>query len=107
MLKFLRATATLVALLIGIAGATLVLYAWRLPPFTSSIETTDNAYVRGQVTVISPQLAGYVVEVAVQDFQQVQAGQLLVRIDDRIFQQKLEQAKATLAAQKAALANSE
>jgi multidrug resistance efflux pump len=107
MLKFLRSTATLVALLIGIAGATLVLYAWRLPPFTSSIETTDNAYVRGQVTVISPQLAGYVVEVAVQDFQQVQAGQLLVRIDDRIFQQKLEQAKATLAAQKAALANSE
>jgi multidrug resistance efflux pump len=107
MLKFLRSTATLVALLIGIAGATLVLYAWRLPPFTSSIETTDNAYVRGQVTVISPQLAGYVVAVAVQDFQQVQAGQLLVRIDDRIFQQKLEQAKATLAAQKAALANSE
>jgi multidrug resistance efflux pump len=63
--------------------------------------------VRGQITVISPQLAGYVAEVAVQDFQKVKAGQLLVRIDDRIFQQKLEQAKATLAAQKAALANSE
>jgi multidrug resistance efflux pump len=107
MLKFLRSTATLVALVIGIAGAALVLYAWRLPPFTSSVETTDNAYVRGQITVISPQLAGYVAEVAVQDFQHVQAGQLLVRIDDRIFQQKLEQAKATLAAQKAALANSE
>jgi biotin carboxyl carrier protein len=107
MLKFLRSTATLAALVIGIAGATLVLYAWRLPPFTSSIETTDNAYVRGQLTVISPQLAGYVAEVAVQDFQKVTAGQLLVRIDDRIFQQKLEQAKATLAAQKAALANSE
>src|SRR5690606_41396616 len=33
--------------------------------------------------------------------------QLLVRIDDRIYEQKLQQAKATLAAQKAALANSE
>jgi multidrug resistance efflux pump len=107
MLKFLRSTATFVALVIGIAGAVLVLYAWRLPPFTSSVETTDNAYVRGQVTVISPQLAGYIAEVAVQDFQQVQAGQLLVKIDDRIYEQKLEQAKATLASQKAALANSE
>jgi multidrug resistance efflux pump len=107
MLKFLRSTATLVALVIGIAGITLILYAWRLPPFTSSVQTTDNAYVRGQVTVISPQLAGYIAEVAVQDFQKVEAGQLLVKIDDRIFQQKLEQARATLVAQKAALANSE
>src|SRR5215207_7746724 len=107
MTKFFRSTATIIAAIIGIAGVTLVLYAWRLPPFASSVQTTDNAYVRGQLTVISPQLAGYVAEVAVQDFQKVTAGQLLVRIDDRIFQQKLEQAKATLAAQKAALANSE
>jgi multidrug resistance efflux pump len=107
MLKFLRSTATLVAVVIGLAGAALVLYAWRLPPFTSSVETTDNAYVRGQVTLISPQLNGYVAEVAVQDYQTVKAGQLLVRIDDRIYEQKLQQAKATLAAQKAALANSE
>jgi multidrug resistance efflux pump len=107
MLKFLRSTATLVAVVIGVAGAALVLYAWRLPPFTSSVETTDNAYVRGQVTLISPQLNGYVAEVAVQDYQRVKAGQLLVRIDDRIYEQKLQQAKATLAVQKAALANSE
>ncbi|MET0430620.1 MAG: HlyD family secretion protein [Microvirga sp.] len=107
MVKIFRSTATLVALVIGISGAALVLYAWRLPPFTSSVEATDNAYVRGQITIVSPQLAGYIAEVAVQDFQRVRAGQLLARIDDRIFQQKLEQARATLAAQKAALANSE
>ncbi|MEE1613464.1 HlyD family secretion protein [Microvirga sp. CF3016] len=107
MLKFLRSTATLVAVVIGVAGAALVLYAWRLPPFTSSVETTDNAYVRGQVTLISPQLTGYIAEVPVQDYQKVKAGQLLVRIDDRIYEQKLQQAKATLAVQKAALANSE
>jgi len=63
--------------------------------------------VRGQITLVSPQLAGYVAEVAVQDFQEVKAGQLLVKLDDRIFEQKLQQAKATLAGQKAALANSE
>jgi multidrug resistance efflux pump len=107
MLKFLRSTATLVAVVIGVAGAALVIYAWRLPPFTSSVETTDNAYVRGQVTLISPQLTGYIAEVPVQDYQKVKAGQLLVRIDDRIYEQKLQLAKATLAVQKAALANSE
>lgn len=107
MFKFLRSTATLAAAILGIAGVVLVLYAWRLPPFVSSVESTDNAYVRGQITLVSPQLAGYVAEVAVQDFQEVRAGQLLVRLDDRIYEQKLQQAKATLASQKAALANSE
>jgi multidrug resistance efflux pump len=105
--KFLRSTATFLAAAIGIAGIILVLYAWRLPPFTSSVQTTENAYIRGQVAIISPQLAGYIAEVAVQDYQQVKAGQLLVRIDDRIFEQKLQQARANLAGQKAALANSE
>jgi len=107
MFKFLRSTATLIALALGAVGACLVLYAWRLPPFTSAVEVTENAYVRGQITLVSPQLAGYVAEVAVQDFQEVKAGQLLVKLDDRIFEQKLQQAKATLASQKAALANSE
>jgi len=105
--KLLRSTATIVAVVVGLIGLTLVLYTWQLPPFTSAIQTTNNAYVRGQVTVVSPQLGGYVAEVAVQDYEVVKAGQLLVKIDDRIYVQKLEQAKATLAAQKAALANSE
>jgi len=96
MLKSFRSATTLVATSIGAIGVVLVLYAWRLPPFDSSVQSTDNAYVRGQVTLVSPQLAGYVGEVAVQDFQHVKAGQILVKLDDRIFAQKLEQAKATL-----------
>ena len=95
------------ALVVGISGILLVLYAWRLPPFTSSVETTENAYVRGAVTIISPQLAGYIAEVPVQDFMAVKKGQILVRLDDRIYQQRLAQAHADLAAQKAALANFE
>jgi multidrug resistance efflux pump len=90
---------------IALAGALLVLYAWNLPPFHSTIQSTENALVRGQVTIISPQLSGYVVEVPVQDFQQVKKGELLMRIDDRIYTQKLDQARAQLAAQKAILAN--
>jgi multidrug resistance efflux pump len=107
MSKVFRSAPTIVAAIIGIAGVVLVLYAWRLPPFTSTVETTDNAYVRGQVTIISPQLAGYVAQVLVQDFQHVTAGQVLVAIDDRIYEQRLEQVKATLATQQATLANSQ
>lgn len=103
-----RRTLLMSALLFGaiaLAGVLVVLYAWDLPPFHSTIESTENALVRGQVTIVSPQLSGYVVEVPVQDFQQVRHGDLLMRIDDRIYQQRLDQAKAQLAAQKAALAN--
>jgi multidrug resistance efflux pump len=79
---------------------------WRLPPFTSAIESTDNAYVRGQTTVVSPQSSGYVSEVPVQDFQHVRAGDVLARIDDRIYRQRVAQARATLAGQTASLTNS-
>ncbi|MBM6596628.1 HlyD family secretion protein [Microvirga pudoricolor] len=105
--RILTSKASALAALVGIAGVCLALYAWRLPPFTSSVESTDNAYVRGAVTMISPKLDGYVAEVFVQDFMPVTAGQVLVQLDDRIYQQRLAQAKATLAAQRAALANSE
>ena len=91
--------------LVALIGVLVVLYAWRLPPFSSAIVSTENALVRGQVTLIGTQLSGYVIDVKVQDFQQVKQGDLLVQIDDRIYQQRYEQAQAQLAAQKAALAN--
>ncbi|ERM01267.1 hemolysin secretion protein D [Brucella intermedia 229E] len=95
------------ALIIGLAGVLMVLWAWQLPPFKHSVETTDNAYVRGQVTVISPQVAGYVTKVNVNDYQSVKQGDLLFEIDSRSYQQKLDQALAALNSKKAALANSE
>jgi multidrug resistance efflux pump len=95
------------ALIIGLAGVLMVLWAWQLPPFKHSVETTDNAYVRGQVTVISPQVAGYVTKVDANDYQVVKQGQLLFEIDNRSYRQKLDQAEASLATKKAALANSQ
>lgn len=106
MLKKLFTPVTILIILGALIGTSLVLYAWRLPPFTSSVEMTDNAYVRGYVTTLSPQVSGYVVEVPVQDYQSVEKGELLARIDDRIYRQKLAQAEAALATQKAALDNS-
>jgi multidrug resistance efflux pump len=89
----------------GLAGVLLVLYAWRLPPFRGTVEVTENAYVRGSVTVIAPKVDGYVAEVLVQDYEPVVAGQVLVRLDDRNYLQRLAQARANLAAQEAHLAN--
>lgn len=91
---------------ITLAVVLLILFLWKLPPFAGSVQRTDNAYVRGQVTVIAPQLSGYVTKVLVQDFQTVRAGQPLVEIDRRIYGQRLDQARATLAAREADLANS-
>lgn len=101
----LKSTIGFVALLLG--GVALALYAWGLWPFGSAIQATDNAYVRGQTTIIAPQVNGYVTEVLVRDFQDVKGGQVLARIDDRIYRQRVEQARAQLAAQQANLANSQ
>ena len=103
--KHSRASTVFFALLIA-TGAALALYAWDLPPFASTKQQTENAFVRGQTTVISPQVSGYVTEVLVHDYEQVKAGQPLVQIDNRIATQRVAQARAQLAAQEAQLKNS-
>jgi multidrug resistance efflux pump len=97
--------AFLITSLIAILGVLSILAAWRLPPFESAVQRTDDAYVRGLTTVISPQVSGYVTEVFVQDYEEVSAGQRLFQIDARIYQQRVEQAKAQLDAQQANLQN--
>jgi Multidrug resistance efflux pump len=92
---------------VAVAGVLLILRAWQIGPFQSAHVRTDDAYVRGQVTVLAPQVNGYVTEVLVSDFDQVRRGQPLLKIDDRIYREKVEQARADLAAARAALANSD
>ncbi|TCM16127.1 multidrug resistance efflux pump [Novosphingobium sp. PhB165] len=92
---------------LAVLGVLSILYAWDLPPFAGWSQRTDNANVRGKVTVISPQVNGYVTSVPVRDFQHVKAGEVLATIDRRIYQARVEQAKANLAGQIAALSNSE
>ncbi|WP_283179770.1 HlyD family secretion protein [Gemmobacter sp. 24YEA27] len=94
---------TIIAGVIGLAGLLLVLFAWHLPPFAPSAPTTENAYLRGRVTTISPQLSGYIAKVEVQDFQEVREGDVIAVLDDRIYRQKLAQAEAGLAGAKAAM----
>ncbi|MXP10476.1 HlyD family secretion protein [Pseudoblastomonas halimionae] len=95
-----------VGFFILLAGVLAALFAWGLPPFDGGDQTTNNAYVRGRTTVVSPQVAGYLVEVPVTDFQRVKKGDLLARIDDAPYREKVQQGAANTAAQRASLANS-
>jgi membrane fusion protein (multidrug efflux system) len=66
-------------------------------------ESTDDAYFGGDVTAISPHVAGFISEVLVTDNQYVQAGQPLIRLDNRDFQAAAGHAAAVLGQRKAAL----
>jgi multidrug resistance efflux pump len=102
-----RKRITTIALIVLLAtGALLaVLTAWNLPPFAGGAQKTDNAYVRGLTISLAPQVSGYVVAVEVKDYEQVIAGQVLARIDDRIYKARVAAARANLSAQQAGLAN--
>ena len=67
------------------------------------LESTDDAYVKADSTIISPKVSGYIAEVLVADNEPVKAGQLLARIDDRDFRAALNQAHADVAASDAAV----
>ncbi|MBR0928709.1 HlyD family secretion protein [Bradyrhizobium centrosematis] len=69
------------------------------------LETTDDAYVKADSTIVAPKVSGYIGEVLVADNEPVKAGQLLARIDDRDFRAALDQARADVAAASAAVRN--
>jgi membrane fusion protein (multidrug efflux system) len=60
-------------------------------------ESTDDAYVGGNVVQVTPQVAGTVVAVGADDTERVKEGQLLVRLDGADARIALEEAEASLA----------
>jgi membrane fusion protein (multidrug efflux system) len=69
------------------------------------IESTDDAYVGGNVTDLAPRVDGLITRVAVTDNQAVHAGDLLVQIDGRDYRVALAKAQASVVGAQAALAN--
>ncbi|OHV83943.1 HlyD family secretion protein [Ensifer sp. LCM 4579] len=67
--------------------------------------STDNAYIRGDVTSLAPKVAGYVTAVEIEDHQTVRAGDVLFRIDDRDYRARLAQTVSNVEAAQARLAN--
>jgi membrane fusion protein, multidrug efflux system len=94
-----------------ISGAALIIVAalaafghqwWKVGRFT---ESTDDAYVGGDITVIAPKVSGFIARVAVTDNQVVHAGDVLVELDNRDYVAARARAVAAVAAQDAAIAN--
>jgi membrane fusion protein (multidrug efflux system) len=94
----------LFGLLLCLGAVVIMAAGWAVLRFDAET-STDNAYVRGNVTAIAPKVAGYVNAVAIDDNQVVRAGDILFRIDDRDYRARLAQAAATVAAALARLTN--
>jgi membrane fusion protein (multidrug efflux system) len=92
------------ALIVAAGAAAYGQHWWNIGRF---IETTDDAYAGGNVTAVSPHVAGFVAQILVDDNQHVVAGQLLIRLDDRDFRAALDHANAVAAERQAALAGLE
>ena len=91
-----------IVLIIGIG---IILWAWKIGPFDSAVESTDNSYIKGKTTVLSSQINGYVKDVLVSDFDHVKKGQVLMHIDATTYDQKVTQAEAGVDQAQNALSN--
>jgi len=87
---------------IVVAAAGYGYYYWSVGRF---LQSTDNAYVEADSTIIAPKVSGYIAEVLVEDNQQAEAGQVLARIDDRDLRTALDQAEAEVASARADIGN--
>ncbi len=67
------------------------------------VETTDDAYVGGDVTVMAPKVNGFVTDLLVHDNQHVQVNQVLIRLDSRDYDARLAQATADVQSAQAAV----
>jgi len=92
-------------LLLAVGIVVLITTRWNSWVGGRSTQSTDDAYVRADVTPLSTKISGIVSVVAVEDYQQVKAGDLLVQIKDDDFRAQVEQAEAGVLAAQAALEN--
>ncbi len=77
-------------------------YCWDVLRF---LQSTDDAYIQSDVSVISPKVEGYIKKVKVTDNQEVAEGAVLFVIDDRDFKAKVAQAEAAVAIEEASVAS--
>ncbi|PLT91114.1 multidrug transporter, partial [Sinorhizobium medicae] len=94
----------MIGLVLCLASVVVVAAGWSWTRENGAM-STDNAYVRGDVTALAPKVAGYVTAVEVEDNQAVRAGDILFRIDDRDYRARLAQAVANVEAAQARLTN--
>jgi membrane fusion protein (multidrug efflux system) len=89
-----RKALTALASVVVVAGLGWAAYEYLV---ASHYESTDNAYVQGNVIQITPQIGGTVMAIMADDTDFVKAGQPLVQLDPADARVALDQAEAALA----------
>jgi membrane fusion protein (multidrug efflux system) len=92
-------------IVIGIVLVLAGIYGFKKISFSLSHETTDNAQVEAQISPVLPRVAGYVKTIAVNDYDSVKTGQLLVELDDEELQTQLAQMEADYKVAEADISN--
>jgi membrane fusion protein (multidrug efflux system) len=85
------------AIVIGVFAAIGIAYGAYWAIALRNWQSTDDAYVSGNVVQITPQISGTVVAIGADDTQFVKAGELLVRLDQADAKVALDEAEAQLA----------
>jgi membrane fusion protein (multidrug efflux system) len=89
--------------LLAIGLVAVVAYEWDGWVESAVLQSTDDAYLWADTTPLAAQVAGYIRQVPVRDFQSVKAGDLLVEIVDDDYRARLAQAEANVAGAQASL----
>jgi membrane fusion protein, multidrug efflux system len=94
-------------LVLLLAGIILLLITsnWNAWVGRQGSQKTDDAYLRADITPLGTRVSGTVTAVAVEDYQKVKAGDLLVQIKDDDYRAQVEQSEAAVEAANAALEN--
>jgi membrane fusion protein (multidrug efflux system) len=90
--RLVRSTLLVLGPLVVVVGAVYVYFT------TGRYVSTDNAYVKSDVGIVSALISGPIVEVAVRENQPVAQGDMLFKIDDEPFRVKMQQVDAELGA---------
>lgn len=95
-----RTVTVLLLLAVALSVLAYAIWMWHLSRF---LQSTDDAYVGGDISTVSTKVSGFIIEIAVQDNAAVKKGDLLIRLDDRDYRAALAKAQGEEAAQEAVL----
>lgn len=102
MMAGLKRIAVVLGLVVVLVPAAFFIWNWY--DRSRTVQTTNDAFVRGEITDLSSRVSGYAVEVLADDGMPVRATETVVRIDPRDFRMAVEKAEAALNQAKADLA---
>ncbi|WP_246799457.1 HlyD family secretion protein [Bradyrhizobium sp. CCBAU 51753] len=102
---FGRVAIPLFAVIVALGFVAVATTRWDAWVGSATIQTTNDAYVRAELTQLASRVSGEVLNVAVSDFQRVKAGDLLVQIDPADYQAQVAQAEAGVVGAQAVLDN--